>query len=99
VVHCKPVGNGRIALKHLSPHVFREAISNRRLVKLESDQVTFRYRATDTGKLKLCTLPAEEFIRRLLSMCCPKGSSRYVTLASLHPAATSTWLGCANSLS
>ncbi len=53
VVHCKPVGNGRTALKYLAPYVFRVAISNRRLVKLENDQVTFRYRATDTGQPKL----------------------------------------------
>ena len=73
VVHCKPVGNGRIALKYLAPYVFRVAISNRRLVKLEDDQVTFRYRATDTGQPKLCTLSVEEFIRRFLQHVLPKG--------------------------
>ena len=73
VVHCKPVGNGRTALKYLAPYVFRVAISNRRLVKLENDQVTFRYRATDTGQLRLCTLSAEEFIHRFLQHVLPKG--------------------------
>jgi hypothetical protein len=73
VVHCKPVGNGRTALKYLAPYVFRVAISNRRLVKLEDDQVTFRYYATDTGQLKLCTLSAEEFIHRFLQHVLPKG--------------------------
>jgi hypothetical protein len=73
VVHCKPVGNGRTALKYLAPYVFRVAISNRRLVKLENNQVTFRYRATDTGQLKLCTLSAEEFIHRFLQHVLPKG--------------------------
>lgn len=73
VVHCKPVGNGRTALKYLAPYVFRVAISNRRLVKLENDQVIFRYRATDTGQLKLCTLSAEEFIHRFLQHVLPKG--------------------------
>jgi hypothetical protein len=73
VVHCKPVGNGRTALKYLAPYVFRVAISNRRLVKLENDQVTFRYNATDTGQLKLCTLSAEEFIRRFLQHELPNG--------------------------
>ena len=73
MVHCKPVGNGRTALKYLAPYVFRVAISNRRLVKLENDQVTFRYRATDTGQLKLCTLTAEEFIHRFLQHVLPKG--------------------------
>jgi hypothetical protein len=73
VVHCKPVGNGHTALKYLAPYVFRVAISNRRLVKLENDRVTFRYRATDTGQLKLCTLSAEEFIHRFLQHVLPKG--------------------------
>jgi hypothetical protein len=72
VVHCKPVGNGRTALKYLAPYVFRVAISNRRLVKLENDQVTFRYRATDTGEPKLCTLSAEAFIHRFLQHVLPK---------------------------
>ncbi|MGQ0605252.1 MAG: IS91 family transposase [Anaerolineales bacterium] len=43
VVHCKPVGSGQTALKYLAPYVFRVALSNRRLVKLENDRVTFRY--------------------------------------------------------
>lgn len=73
VVHCKPVGNGCTALKYLAPYVFRVAISNRRLVKLENDQVTFRYRATDTGQPKLCTLSAEAFIHRFLQHVLPKG--------------------------
>jgi len=73
VVHCKPVGNGHTALKYLAPYVFRVAISNRRLIKLESDQVTFRYRATDTGQTKLCTLTAETFIHRFLQHVLPKG--------------------------
>ena len=72
-MHCKPVGNGRTALKYLAPYVFRVAISNRRLVKLENDQVTFHYRATDTGEPKLCTLSAEAFIHRFLQHVLPKG--------------------------
>ena len=73
VVHCKSVGDGKTALKYLAPYIFRVAISNRRLVKLENDQVTFRYRTSDTGQLRLCTLPAEEFIHRFLQHVLPKG--------------------------
>ena len=73
VVHCKPVGNGRTALKYLAPYVFRVAISNRRLVKLENTQVTFRYRSSDTGQIKFCTLSAEEFIHRFLQHVLPRG--------------------------
>ena len=39
----------------------------------ENGQVTFRYRATDTGQPKLCTLSAEAFIPRFLQHVLPKG--------------------------
>ena len=73
VVHAKPVGDGRIALKYLAAYVFRVAISNRRILKLENGQVTFRYKDTQTGKIKRCTLAAFEFIRRFLQHILPKG--------------------------
>jgi hypothetical protein len=73
VVHCKPVGSGQAALKYLAPYIFRVAISNRRLVKLENDQVTFRYTDAASGQTKFCTLPAEEFLHRFLQHVLPKG--------------------------
>lgn len=73
VVHCEPVGNGRTALKYLAPYIFRVAISNRRLVKLENHQVTFRYRSSTTGQITFCTLSAEEFIHRFLQHVLPRG--------------------------
>jgi hypothetical protein len=73
VVHAKPVGDGRIAMKYLAAYVFRVAISNHRILKLENDQVTFRYKDTRTGKTKLRTLLAQEFIRRFLQHVLPKG--------------------------
>lgn len=73
VVHCQPVGTGANAVKYLAPYVFRVAISNRRIIKMAEGKVTFRYRATETGTLKSCTLAAEEFIRRFLQHVLPKG--------------------------
>jgi hypothetical protein len=73
VVHCQPVGNGQHALKYLAPYIFRVAIGNKRILKLADGKVTFRYRTTDTGKLKVCTLPAQEFIRRFLQHVLPRG--------------------------
>jgi hypothetical protein len=73
VVHCQPVGNGLTALKYLAPYIFRVAISNHRILQLAEGKVTFRYRASDTGKLRTCTLPAQEFIRRFLQHVLPKG--------------------------
>lgn len=73
VVHCEAVGSGLGALKYLAPYIFRVAISNNRLVKLEHDRVTFRYRDSDTGAERLCTLDAEDFIHRFLQHVLPKG--------------------------
>jgi hypothetical protein len=73
VVHCQPVGDGWHALKYLAPYIFRVAISNARILKLENGRVTFRYRSSDTQRTTLCTLPAEEFIHRFLQHVLPKG--------------------------
>jgi hypothetical protein len=73
VVHCQPVGTGQAALKYLAPYVFRVALSNQRILKLQDGQVTFRYRDSATRNWKTSTLPAEEFIRRFLQHVLPKG--------------------------
>jgi hypothetical protein len=71
VVHSKAVDRGQAALKYLAPYIFRVAISNNRILKLENDKVTFRYKDTATGKTKYCTLPAQEFMRRFLQHVLP----------------------------
>jgi hypothetical protein len=73
VVHCQPVGSGQAALKYLAPYVFRIALSNRRILKLQEGQVTFRYRDHATHRWKTRTLPAEAFIRRFLQHILPRG--------------------------
>ncbi len=73
VVHCQAVGNGETAFKYLAPYIFRVAISNSRILKAENDQVTFRYRASDTDRARVCTLAVEEFIHRFLQHVLPKG--------------------------
>jgi hypothetical protein len=73
VVHCEAVGSGEAALKYLAPYIFRVALSNRRIVKVENDKVTFWYQDGKTKKRRYLTLPAEEFIRRFLQHTLPKG--------------------------
>jgi hypothetical protein len=84
VVDCRPVGTGQAALKYLAPYVFRVALSNNRIVGVTNDQVTFRYQDGDNKKTKLCTLSAEEFMRRFLQHVLPKGfvKVRYFGLLS-----------------
>jgi hypothetical protein len=73
VVHCKPVGNGQHALKYLAPYVYRTAITNNRIEKLQNDQVTFRFKNSHTDLWQTTTLPAIEFIHRFLQHVLPKG--------------------------
>ena len=71
VVHSEPVGSGTQAFQYLAPYVFRVAISNNRLRSLQQGAVTFSYKESATDQLKLCTLSAEEFIRRFLQHVLP----------------------------
>jgi hypothetical protein len=73
VVDCRAVGSGAAALKYLAPYIFRVALSNNRIVSVQDDCVTFRYRDGDTKQLRTCTLPALAFIRRFLQHVLPKG--------------------------
>ena len=72
VVHCKPVGNGNSALKYLSPYIYRVAITNNRIEKLENAKVTFRFKNSDTDQWETSTVPVLEFIHRFLQHVLPK---------------------------
>lgn len=84
VVHCEPVGSGEAAFKYLAPYVFRVAISNSRILKLEDGRVTFKYKDSATDQLKLETVSAEEFMRRFLQHVLPERfvKVRYYALLS-----------------
>ena len=85
VVHCQAVGSGEAALKYLAPYIFRVAISNNRIVKVEHEQVTFRY-FDNQGKRRYCTLPVLEFMRRFLQHVLPKGFKKVRYYGLFSPA-------------
>src|SRR5215813_12937823 len=71
VIDLEPVGSGEAAFKYLAPYIFRVAISNNRILKLEDAQVTFKYKESATDQIKFCTISAQEFIRRFLQHVLP----------------------------
>ncbi len=75
VVYCKPpFQSAERVMDYLGRYTHRVAISNDRLVKLEGDKVTFRYRdRKDNDRIKPMTLEATEFIRRFLLHILPDG--------------------------
>jgi len=73
VVDCRSVGSGRAALKYLAPYIFRVALSNNRIVKVEDGYVTFSYRLGESGERRECRLEALAFLHRYLQHILPKG--------------------------
>jgi hypothetical protein len=75
----RPFGGPEAVLAYLSRYTHRVAISNRRLIALDENGVTFNYkdyRADGQARHKVMTLATNEFIRRFLSHVLPKGFHR-----------------------
>jgi hypothetical protein len=94
VVYAKePFGGPEAVLAYLSRYTHRVAISNRRLIKVDKNGVTFKwkdYRVEGPARYKIMTLPPHEFIRRFLMHVLPRKFHRirhYGLLANGHRAA------------
>jgi hypothetical protein len=85
VVDCRPVGSGATALKYLAPYVFRVALSNKSIVRVADDCVTFRYIDGKTRAAKTCTLPALMFLKRFLQHVLPRGFVKVRTFGLFRP--------------
>jgi Putative transposase len=80
VVYSKRPFSGPVeVLRYLARYTHRVAISNRRLVALDDNGVTFKwkdYRIEGPERYKLMTLDTHEFIRRFLMHVLPQGFHR-----------------------
>lgn len=78
-------------LAYLGPYTHRVAIANSRLIGMDDDRVAFRWKDyRHSGRTKVMTLDAHEFIRRFLLHTLPDGFHRirhYGFLANGHRAA------------
>ena len=75
-MYCKPpFGDAEEVIRYIGRYTHRVAISNQRIVRIENDEVDFRYKdyKTNTVIWKTMTLKAQEFIRRFLWHVLPKG--------------------------
>ena len=76
VVQCQPAGQGLKVLEYLGRYVFRIAINNSRIERIEDGQVTFRYRDTRSQQMRRVTIPALEFLARYLQHVLPRGCTK-----------------------
>jgi len=85
VVNCQAAGAGQHSLTYLAPYVFKVAISNSRIVKLEDRKVFFKYRKTKSNRWRIMSLDVIEFMRRFLQHVLPTGFMKVRYYGFLHP--------------
>lgn len=87
-VHIQPCGSGASAVKYLGAYVARTAIGDSRIVKIEEDHVTLRWKdRADGGREKLLRLDGIEFVRRYLRHVLPPKMHAARHYGYCHPAA------------
>lgn len=70
----KPFGGPEQVLSYLGRYTHRVALANHRLIKMEDDQVYFRWKDyKQQGQQKVMKLNAKEFMRRFLMHILPSG--------------------------
>ncbi len=85
VVNCQAIGTGEQSIKYLAPYVFKVAISNSRIVKVEDRKVFFKYRKNKSNRWRTMALDVMEFIRRFLQHVLPTGFMKVRYYEFLHP--------------
>jgi len=73
VVHCQHAGRGQKVLDYLGRYIFRVAIANSALERIQDGHITFRYRDNRTQHLRRVTLSSVEFLQRFLQHVLPRG--------------------------
>ena len=87
-VHIQPAGSGVSTLKYLGTYVSRTAITNARMLRVDSDSVTFRWKdRSEANRSRELTLPGVEFVRRYLRHVLPAGLRSVRYYGFCHPAA------------
>jgi Putative transposase/Transposase zinc-binding domain len=84
-VNSQAIGASAPCIKYLAPYVFRVAISNSRIAKIENHAVFFRYRKSHSNRWRTMALDVMEFIRRFLQHVLPKGFMKIRYYGFLNP--------------
>ena len=86
VVHATAWGTGQQAvLDYLARYLFRVAITNNRIVAVDHEAVTIRYKKRKANRLRTCRIEGDDFIRRFLSHVLPKGLHKVRYFGLWHP--------------
>jgi len=72
-VNIQAVNTAEQSIRYLAPYVFKVAISDHRIIKVEGRQVTISYKKPKSARARQLTLDVMEFMRRFLQHVLPSG--------------------------
>ena len=84
-VNSQAVPSSEASLKYLAPYVFKVAISNSRIMKVEDRTVLICYKKPHSNRLRTLPLEVMEFIRRFLQHVLPTGFVKVRYYGFLNP--------------
>ena len=86
VIYCKPAAQGTDkVLTYLARYIHRIAITNNRIISIDQNNITFRYKDSQNHCWKIMTLPALQFLRRFLQHVLPQGFHKVRYYGFLSP--------------
>ena len=88
VVNCQATGASEHSIRYLAAYVFKVAISNSRIVKVENRRVFFKFRKNKSNRWRTMDLDVMEFMRRFLQHVLPTGFMKIRYYGFLHPASS-----------
>jgi len=87
-VNCQAGGSSQRSLRYLAPYVFKVAISDHRIIKVEARRVFFKYKKTGSNRMRSMALDVMEFLRRFLQHVLPTGLMKVRYYGFLNPVAS-----------
>lgn len=87
-VDCRPMTESHHSVRYLAPYVFKVAITNTRIIKVENRMVFFKYKKKDSNRWRTISLKVFEFIRRFLQHILPTGFMKVRYYGFMHPCAS-----------
>ncbi|MEY8214815.1 MAG: transposase [Colwellia sp.] len=96
IAGCQYVGRGDSALTYLARYIYRGVISEKNILSLKDDRVTFQYKDSQTKKFNTITEQESAFLWRVLQHVLPKGFRRARNYGFLAYSCMATQNGCLN---
>lgn len=87
-VDVQPAGTGQECIKYLTPYIFKVAISQSRIEKVEGREVTITYKEKGSRRVRRLKLDVIEFIRRYLQHVLPTGFMKVRYYGFMNPASS-----------